>query len=277
MKEKVTLGNQYAIIDNRKIAYRKFGNGTPIILANRFRGILDTWDPLFLELLAKNNTVIIFDYPGIGYSEGELPLNIKEVASEVIKLADYLQIDKFNVLGWSYGGLVAQYITFLYPQRINKTVLIGTNPPGKNQVPFEPAFLERALKPQNNSEDHTILFYEPKSEKSVLSAKESMDRISQNLDESKIPATQELFQRYFASTGSVTIDEDNFREGYSSIKTPTLVISGDHDISFALENWYPIIKNAPTLQLIVLPEAGHAPQFQYPNLSTGYISAFLNN
>ena len=118
----LTTATQYATIDNKQIAYRKFGNGTPIILANRFRGTLDTWDPLFLDLLAGTNTVVIFDYSGIGYSEGELPTDIKDVAAEVTNLADYLKIDKFIAMGWSYGGLVVQYATFLNPARVLTTV-----------------------------------------------------------------------------------------------------------------------------------------------------------
>ena len=78
---KQTTETLYADIDGLQIAYRKFGSGDPIIFANRFRGTLDTWDPLFLELLAEKNTVVQFDYPGIGYSEGELPLDAKDVAS----------------------------------------------------------------------------------------------------------------------------------------------------------------------------------------------------
>ena len=57
----LTTETQYATIDNKQIAYRKIGSGTPIILANRFRGTLDTWDPLFLDLLAESNTVVTFD------------------------------------------------------------------------------------------------------------------------------------------------------------------------------------------------------------------------
>lgn len=82
----ITTETQYATIDNKRIAYRKIGNGTPFILANRFRGTLDTWDPLFLDLLAEKNTVVTFDYSGIGYSEGELPLDLHQVAAEVTKL-----------------------------------------------------------------------------------------------------------------------------------------------------------------------------------------------
>ena len=278
MKENaLTTKTQYANIDDKKIAYRKFGKGTPIILVNRFRGTLDTWDPLFLDLLAENNTVITFDYPGIGYSEGTLPLDIKEVAAEVTKLADYLKLDKFNVIGWSYGGWVVQYVTFFNPSRILKTVIIGSNPIGKNEVGMEPAFFERALKPENDFEDFVVIFYEPKSEKSRAAAKASLERISQRLDETKIPATQELFQRYFASNAAISEDTENFRGAYQTLKTPVLVISGDHDISFAIENWYPLIKKSPTMQIVVLPESGHAPHFQSPELATGYIDNFLKN
>lgn len=275
-KPKQVVETQYASIDNYKIAYRKMGKGTPIFLANRFRGTLDTWDPLFLELLAQNHTVITFDYAGIGYSTGELPLDIKDVAAEIPKLADYLKIDKFNVMGWSYGGWVAQYATFMNTDRVLKTVLLGTNPMGKNEVPFEPAFLERALKPVNDFEDAVVLFFEPKSEASRAAAGASMGRIMERVDWSKVPATQEVFQRYFASNNAIAEDKDNFRAAFSTLKTPVLVLSGDHDISFATENWFPLLKNAPSLQHIIFPAAGHAPMFQYPELSVTYISAFLN-
>lgn len=86
MSNALTAATQYANIDNKKIAYRKFGNGTPLNLTNRFRGTLDTWDPLFLDLLAESNTVITFDYPGIGYSEGVLPLDLKEVQCFCLQL-----------------------------------------------------------------------------------------------------------------------------------------------------------------------------------------------
>lgn len=272
----LTVETQYANIDGKKIAYRKFGNGTPIILANRFRGTIDTWDPLFLDLLAETNTIITFDYSGIGYSEGELPLNLHEVAAEVVKIADYLNIDKFNVGGWSYGGLIAQYTTFLYPTRVLSAIVIGSNPMGKNETPLSPLFLEKALKPNYDLEDIVTLFFEPKSEKSRIAAQASSERIAGRLDQSKVPSTPELFQRYFASSNQLAEDKDNFREGYKTLKTPVLVISGDNDISFAVENWFPLLQNAPTLQHIIFPNTGHAPHYQYPELTTSYIKAFID-
>lgn len=272
-----TAETQYANIDSKKIAYRKFGNGTPIILANRFRGTLDTWDPLFLDLLAENNTVVTFDYSGIGYSEGDLPLNLHEVAKEVILIADHLNLEKFIVGGWSYGGLIAQYATFLYPQRVLGAIVIGSNPMGKKEIPLSPLFLEKALKPDYDLEDIITLFYEPNSEKSRLAAQESAIRIAQRLDQSKVPSTPEKFQRYFAASTQLEEDRDNFRDAYRTLQVPVLVISGDHDISFAVENWFPLLQKAPSVQHIIFPNAGHAMHFQYPELTTAYINTFINS
>ena len=271
----LTATTDFATINNNKVAYRQFGSGTPLIFTNRFRGVLDTWDPLFLDKLAEKNQIILFDYPGIGQSEGELPLDIFEVASIVPKLADYLGIDKFNVLGWSYGGLVAQTVSFQYADRVNHAVLIGTNPPGQNEIAIEPAFFERALKPMNDLEDEYVLFFEPTSEESKKAAKASHERIAQRLDRNLIPATQELFQRYFAASAVFKEDKLNFREQYQSFATPVLILSGDHDISFATENWFPLLKNAPKMQHIIFNDAGHGPHHQFPELAAGYINLFL--
>jgi|GEM_PF-283426 len=252
---------QYAAIAGSKIAYRTMGNGSPIVLINRFRGTLDTWDPLFLELLAQSHTVITLDYPGIGYSEGTLPTDAKEVAAEVAKLAEHLQLEKYDVLGWSYGGMIAQYVVFLYPERVGKAVLIGTNPPGKNAVPFEPIFVQTAFKPEYNLNDYTVLFFEPGSVKSKRAAKSSMERTWPGVDQTKVPKAQELLQRYVAGLKGIVVDEMDFRSKFASTDVPMLAISGDHDISFSVDNWYPLIRNAPTLQLISMPDAGHAPPF----------------
>lgn len=273
----LTTETQYANIDNKQIAYRKIGNGTPLILANRFRGTLDTWDPLFLDLLAKNNTVVTFDYSGIGYSEGELPIDLHQVAAEVTKMADYLNFDKYFVGGWSYGGLIAQYATFLYPTRVLGTIVIGSNPMGKNDAPLSPLFLEKALQPTYTPEDIITLFFEPTSEKSSAAGIASLQRIAQRYDESKVPVKPETLQRFFAISPQLAEDTDNFREGYKILQTPVLAISGDNDISFAVENWFPLLKKAPTLQHIIFHAAGHAPHYQYPELTTAYITTFINN
>ena len=52
---------------------------------------------------------------------------------------------------------------------------------------------------------------------------------------------------------------------------------GDHDIGFPVEEWYRLVGKLPSTQLIVMPQAGHGPQHQYPDLAAKYIAAFIEN
>lgn len=265
----------FAELSDRTIAYRSYGKGKAIIFVNRFRGTLDTWDPLFVAKMAEKFNVIVFDYSGIGSSTGSLAPDITVVAKDVKDLADFLKLDSVIVLGWSYGGLVAQTATLLYPNLVTHAVLVGTNPPGKNEIPIEQAFFDAALKPVNDFEDEIVLFFEPKSESSRLAAKASHDRIHKKIDGGKIPSTMDVFQLYFGGGDTFREDALNFREQLKKIKTPILIISGDHDISFAVENWYPYINQMTNAQMIVYAATGHGPQHQYPELTAQYIINFV--
>lgn len=266
---------RFADLGDRKIAYRSYGKGKAVIFVNRFRGTLDTWDPLFVASMAEKFNVIVFDYSGIGSSTGSLAPDITVVAKDVKDLADALKLDSVVVLGWSYGGLVAQTATLLYPNLVTHAVLVGTNPPGENKVPIEQAFFDAALKPLNDFDDEIVLFFEPKSESSRLAAKASHDRIHKKIAVDKIPSTMDVFQLYFGGGDTFREDALNFREQLKKTKTPILIISGDHDISFAVDNWYPIINQMTNAQMIVYAATGHGPQHQYPELTAQYIINFV--
>lgn len=265
----------YATIAGKKIAYRSIGNGAPIIFCNRFRGTLDSWDPAFIDELANEYLVIIFDYSGIGLSSGELPTVIAEVAEDVKDLADFLQLEKFIIGGWSYGGTIAQTFSVLYPQRITHTILIGTTPPGQNPNPPEAMFLETSAKPVNDLADEIILFFEPASAVSREAAKLSHDRIAGRVKDNDVPVPEEKFMRYHMGVGDYIHDSFNTREKLGQLSTPILCLSGDHDCVCPIENWYPLTRKMPNLQIIMLPDAGHGPQHQYVKLSSKYISDFI--
>ena len=80
------------------IAYRSVGKGPAFVLCNRFRGTLDTWDPAFIDGLARRFRVITFDFRGMGRSTGEAPTTIMAMADDAKDLIEALDLDKV-VLG----------------------------------------------------------------------------------------------------------------------------------------------------------------------------------
>lgn len=271
-----TVQTQYVQVGPDRIAFRTLGEGAPILMANRFRGTLDTWDPLFLDALAKHHTLVFFDYPGIGYSQGTLPDRIDELTRFIDAFATAIGVQQFTLLGWSWGGLAAQAYAIEHPDRAKQLVLIATHPPGKLDIPLQKVFLDRAVKPVNDLDDEVVLFFEPRSVASRAAAKASHDRIYRREGAvDRIPARQEQFTRYFSAAGEFHQDAADRRGALAQLETPMLVISGDHDTSTAGQNWFPLVGMLKNAQLIFYSQSGHAPQHQYPERTAGYIAKFL--
>jgi pimeloyl-ACP methyl ester carboxylesterase len=268
---------QFADINGRKIAYRSIGKGEPMILCQRFRGVLDDWDPAFLDALAKNYNVIIFDYTGLASSTGNPHTDMKGFASDVVDLAKALNFKKVILGGWSFGGWVAQIVTTENSGLVSQTILIGTKPPGKVTHSFEDIFIKTAYKPVNDFEDEVILFFEPISELSRKLAKESHDRIAQRTIDRDTLVKMEQLQFYGKGNEDFTNDPYKAREKLTTTTIPILVISGDHEVCFPPENWFELNRKLPTTQIVVIPRAGHGPQHQYPEMTASYIHSFLDN
>lgn len=259
-----------------RIAYRKLGNGAPIVLVNRFRGTLDTWDPAFLDALARQHTVIVFDLPGIGYSVGTQPETMEQGIASVDGLADALGLQKFDLLGWSWGGLLAQAYLIDRPARVDRVVLLATNPAGKNEIPLQPEFLERALKPVNDLADEEVLFFEPASAFSRDRARESRERIRARPGvDARIPSQPAQFERYFKAAGAFHEDTVGRREKLTHVDLPILVIAGDHDTSTAGQNWFPLIGKMRNAKFVFYSQTGHAPHHQYPEDVAKVVLDFL--
>lgn len=266
----------YVNVGADRIAYRKIGTGSPIVLANRFRGTLDTWDPMFLDALSRRHTLILFDFPGVGYSDGVMPENMEGVVRFVEDFTKAVDVPRFTILGWSWGGLVAQAYFLDHPERVSHAILLGTNPAGQNAIPLQQAFLERALKPVNDLRDEEVLFFEPKSARSRQLAQKSHDRIYSRTDVApRIPSTSEQFQRYFRVAEGFHQDAAARRERLMQSMLPILVFSGDHDTSTAGQNWFPLIGQMRNAQFVFHSEAGHAPHHQYPEWSVRTMETFL--
>ena len=267
----------YMRLNGLDLAYKQFGAGEPILFYNRFRGILDTWDPLFLDALANHYQVTVFDYPGVGNSQGELSTDLIEVANAGIQLMDSLGHEQFHVGGWSYGGQVAQVAMFLNQEKVVKSILIGCNPPGRNRIRMKLTFGITAMKATYDLEDEIQLFFEPNSEKSRQAARESHERIVARVDPALIPADKAILKRYRKGMRSFNKDRQKFRAAYKTLKTPVLVISGDNDRSFNAGNWFPLFRKAPSIQHLIMHDAGHGSLNQYPELAAKYIHLFLSH
>ena len=116
-----------------------FGKGNPILLINGFSAPLDFWNPMLLEKLALNHTVITFDNRGIGNTtSGDKKFTIAQFANDTSGLLDALKIKKADVMGWSMGGMIAQELALLHPDKVGKLIIYASTCGGIETKPPSP-------------------------------------------------------------------------------------------------------------------------------------------
>jgi len=102
------------------------GKGLPIMY---FHGTASSrLESLLLEKLAKKAQLQIIgvDRPGYGLSTFAPRTRLGAFNGDINFLADYLHIKQFGILGWSGGGVFALAYLAFFPERVTKTVIVGT-------------------------------------------------------------------------------------------------------------------------------------------------------
>jgi len=121
--------------------------GPPLVLCNGIGASLDLLQP-FVDEVDPRIEVVRFDVPGVGGSPmPKVPYNFAMLAWLVGTLVDRLGYDRFDALGISWGGGLAQQLAFQYPRRCRRLVLVSTGT-GMLMMPARLNVLSKMLTPR---------------------------------------------------------------------------------------------------------------------------------
>lgn len=102
------------------------GSGPPLLLVHGLMVTGEMFEPV-IEHFAARHRVIAPDLRGHGRSRGlPQPYTAAQLASDLSRLLDHLDIGSTAVLGYSQGGAIAQQLAFACPERCNSLVLACT-------------------------------------------------------------------------------------------------------------------------------------------------------
>lgn len=119
---------KYVTVNGAKLWVVTVGKGDPLILISGGPGGAHTGLRRF-DSLAKNNMLIYYDAFGRGKSDTAKDLkeySLNRDIEDIEGLRKALKLDKINLLGHSYGGVVAQGYALKYPQQVGHLVLANT-------------------------------------------------------------------------------------------------------------------------------------------------------
>ncbi len=236
-----------APVNDIEMYYAIYGEGEPLLLLHGGLGNADYFANQ-IATFAETYRVIAVDSRGHGRSTmTETPISYSLMASDVLALMDYLEIEAAYLVGWSDGGIIGLDIAIHHPERLLKLVAYGANyntsgvrtDVGDSEL-FN-AYIERALA------DYAALSPTP----------DNVDAFLENI--SNMWATEPDFSA----------------EQLGSITTPTLILDGWQEEAIYPEHAFEMASLIPTAELQLIPGVGHFAMFHTPEMFNSIVLNFL--
>jgi pimeloyl-ACP methyl ester carboxylesterase len=268
----------YVDTESARFAYRRRGprGGAPLVLLHRFRATIDWWDPEFLDILATDHDVILFDNIGIGYTGGEVLTTVESFAVGAIEFLQGLGVTQVDLLGWSFGGVVAQAVTLIRPDLVRRLIVAGS---GSGVAPNMPTMSDKVFgimaKPAADLDDMLYLFY-PETEAARKRGHEHFDKVSAAMPVgAPVVSEAAAMGQLRAISASLSVPWQQVVARLQTITQPVLYANGMHDVMIHASASYAAVEHLPAAKLVLYSDAGHAFLFQHLEDFTAEVKAFL--
>jgi 3-oxoadipate enol-lactonase / 4-carboxymuconolactone decarboxylase len=246
--------------------YRLDGaDDTPVLVLSHSLGLdHGMWDAQVADL-APHLRLLRYDTRGHGASAGpEGDYTLDQLGSDVIALVDALGIKQFAFCGLSLGGMIGQWLGRHHGARLTHLILANTTPRVS-----DPSAMETRRRTVLDSGMAVVA-------DTALSRFFSPERLAAN------PPVVAAARRTLLSTSAAgyagccaAIRDMDRRDTLGTIRTPTLVIGGDRDLSMPWPDHGEVLATAiPSARAVRLPTA-HLSNLERPRSFSAALAAFL--
>jgi pimeloyl-ACP methyl ester carboxylesterase len=229
---------------------REAGDGPPLLLLNGIGAHVGMWKPL--EATLPDVRVISYDAPGTGRSQTPLwPPTIEGLAGLAEELLDHLGHDQVDVLGYSFGGIVAQHLARRAPERVRRLVLAATTP-GWGGVAGSLLTMTHMSTPlryySRTYYDHTI------GDIAGGRARRDAEWLDRHAEERQAHPPSPL--GYAWQLAALSVPPGSL-PWLHTLEHPTLVLAGDDDPILPVANALLLAHRIPRARLLLAPGEGH--------------------
>ena len=266
-----TLGQRrlrYGIWNEHAISPAIGSEVLPLVVFNGIGMNLETLQPLAeaVSRAMRGRPILTLDPPGIGGSPGPLvPYTPAMAAGWMAELLDRHGIVQADVLGFSWGGAIAQEFALRHGQRVRRLALAAIGP-GWPMIPGNPATLAHLADPRWIAE----LISNPGQAGFIgLGPADRAALTPDFLARLKQPGTLGYLYQVAALAGwSSTLR-------LPLLNTPTLVLMGRKDPIVPHANGRLLATLAPNARLKILNDAGHLFIFSHLQECVRHLQSFM--
>ncbi len=257
----------YHCPNGTQVAYRDKGQGEVIVLLHGLASSNDDWD-IQISALSQHFRVIAPDLRGHGQSsKADSSFQIAHMVEDCMSLLSHLNIERYHLVGFSLGGMVAFEWATLSPQQL-RTLSIINSAPGIPQQTWR-------------------LRWELLKRKMVIRCM-GMERLGKVIGERLFPADNQSDLRQRFSQQMQKMDKKSYERTLDAIgkfnvyhklgdlTMPVLIVSADNDYT-SVSSKEAYVKLLADARLVVIANSRHATPVDQPEKTNETLLTFLQH
>lgn len=288
---------KYYTVNGAKLWTVSFGKGDPLFFIAGGPGGTHYGLRSF-DSLSTTNTLVYYD--GVGRGKSDTAKNVSDYTLErdiedLEGLRKAMGFDKINILGHSYGGLVAQGYAIKYPNQVKHLIIANS---------FHSYVMWQA---NDDNSNHEIKTNYPEVWTELMKVREagaiSSDAIHQDIY-GRVPYgflyaynpdkfkgrggkpypnsfNARLYYQMVGKDGDFIVGSDignfDFRKQLKDLKMPILIIGGRYDRVAVPSMMIKYKDYCPQAKYVMFENSGHNPQVEQPSEEFALIRSFLVN
>jgi pimeloyl-ACP methyl ester carboxylesterase len=271
-----------------RVAYDSAGSGPAVVFNHASLTDRRMWRHQF-DVLADRYRVVAFDRLGYGQSS-QAPPQVRHGAG-VLDVLDALGIERAALVGSSMGGGYCLDAALLAPERVRAVALICPGVPGYEwptemraevrplldaAVPAERLSAYLAHTAESVRDDDVAAMATMQLRYMAVGAGRSESVFLPEAWTLLQDMARGVFARGWGEAQPTEVDPDPpLLTRLADVRVPTLVVNGGRDVRFIQDLVRQVANGIPDAQLLELPDAGHLPPVECPELVASRIATFL--
>lgn len=236
-----------------RIHYQVIGQGKTLLLLHGGLGCLNEMQPL-ADHLAERYRVISLDFSGHGLSTlGPQPSSYAAYQHDVECVLKHLGVEHYSVIGFSDGGIVGYRLASAAVQQVDSLITLGAQWRLQDTDPARPLL-----------EGLTAATWQARFPQAVADYQSTHPQPD-------FPALVAAVKRVWLDTSAQGYPD----ESVTKITCPVLILRGESDFLFTLDEAVQLKKRLPSAHFANLPFASHAVHQECPTLVHQLIDSFL--
>ncbi len=276
--------------DQVDLAYETFGaKGTalPIIVVNGGPGLShaymmqnDLW-----QRVGKNRFVVLYDQRGTGgskrmqagISQSGVSQTMDAQVADLDAIRQSLGLEKFALLGDSYGGLVVMAYAAAHPEHVAKLILSDSPGPSLKSIVHLLPDVFPDIEEENKQEAQKLRAETEAAARANLRNHFRMIFYSTQKRDTYMSHMGDLgYEPAIAEAVGKAIADLDLTPKLAGFKFPALVIDGRYDMNVAPLTAWRLAHAIPGAKVVFFEQSGHLPAYEEPDKYIQVLEDFLN-